>query len=306
MLNYILKRIFASIITLWVVVTVTFFLMRAIPGGPFDGEKALPPQVKANLEAKFGLDKPVSEQYVMYMKNLLKGQLGPSMKYEGRTVNDVISYSFPATAKLGLVAVSFSVVLGILFGIAAALNQGKWQDSASLVISTIGVTVPSYVLSTFLIYIFAVKLGVLPAIGFDGPEYYIMPAIAIGLHSLAVVTRLTRSSILDVIRQDYIRTAKAKGMSRQVVIYKHALRNALIPVVTYLGPLIAGVLTGSFVVESIFSIPGLGREFVTSISNRDYTTTLGVTVFYSSLLIGMNFLVDLLYAVIDPRIKLEG
>ncbi|EYE87824.1 peptide ABC transporter permease [Fervidicella metallireducens AeB] len=306
MLNYILKRIFASIITLWVVVTVTFFLMRAIPGGPFDGEKALPPQVKANLEAKFGLDKPVSEQYAMYMKNLLKGQLGPSMKYEGRTVNDVISYSFPATAKLGLVAVSFSVVLGILFGIAAALNQGKWQDSASLVVSTIGVTVPSYVLSTFLIYIFAVKLGVLPAIGFDGPEYYIMPAIAIGLHSLAVVTRLTRSSILDVIRQDYIRTAKAKGMSRQVVIYKHALRNALIPVVTYLGPLIAGVLTGSFVVESIFSIPGLGREFVTSISNRDYTTTLGVTVFYSSLLIGMNFLVDLLYAVIDPRIKLEG
>jgi oligopeptide transport system permease protein len=306
MLNYIIKRLIASIITIWVVVTATFFLIRALPGGPFDGEKQLLPQVKANLEAKFGLNKPVSEQYFIYLNNLLHGDLGPSMRYEGRTVNDVIAYSFPASAKLGLVAVFFSVLIGTYMGVVAALNQGKWQDRLCMVIATLGVTVPSFVLATFLIYVFAVKLGWLPAVGFDGPANYVMPVIALAGYSMSFIARLARSSLLDVIRQDYIRTAKAKGLSRNVVIYKHALRNALIPIVTYLGPLTAGILTGSFVVEKIFGIPGLGREFVQNISNRDYMTIMGVTVFDSTILVIFNFIVDILYSLIDPRIKLEG
>lgn len=306
MITYIVKRLAASIVTLWVVVTVTFFLIHALPGGPFDGEKALPPQVKANLEAKFGLDKPLSTQYTMFLNNLLHGDLGPSVKYEGRTVNDIIGYSFPASAKLGAISVVVSVLVGVYLGVVAALNQGKWQDRLMMLIATLGITVPSFVLATSLIFLFAVKLGWFPAVGFDGPINYVMPVIALSGYSISYVTRLTRSSLLDVVRQDYIRTAKAKGLSRNVVIYKHALRNALIPIVTYIGPLTAGILTGSFVIEKIFAIPGLGREFVTSINNRDYMVIMGLTIFNSALLIMANFLVDLLYAVIDPRVKLEG
>lgn len=306
MLKYILKRLLASVITLWAVITLTFFLMHAIPGGPFDGEKKLPDAVKANLEQKFGLDKPLTTQYATYLKSVTQGYLGPSMTYEGRTVNDIIGYSFKASAKLGAVAVVFALIAGVYMGIVAALNQGKWQDGLCMVIATLGVTVPSFVAATFFIYIFAVKLDLLPAVGFESPKYYILPAIALGWSATAFIARLTRSRLLDVIKQDYIRTAKAKGMSRTIVIYKHALRNSLIPVVTYLGPLVAGVLTGSFVIETLFGIPGLGREFVTSISNRDYTTILGVTIFYSAFLILCNFIVDMLYVVIDPRIKLQG
>lgn len=306
MINYIFKRLVASLVTLWVVVTVTFFLIHALPGGPFDGEKTLPPQVKANMEAKFGLDKPLSTQYTMFLNNLLHGDLGPSIKYEGRTVNDIIGYSFPASAKLGIVSVICSVLIGVYLGVVAALNQGKWQDRLMMLIATLGITVPSFVLATSLIFLFAVKLGWLPAVGFDGPLNYIMPVIALSGYSISYVTRLTRSSLLDVVRQDYVRTAKAKGLSRNIVIYKHALRNALIPIVTYIGPLTAGILTGSFVIEKIFAIPGLGREFVTSINNRDYMVIMGLTIFNSALLIGANFLVDLLYALIDPRVKLEG
>lgn len=305
MSNYIVKRIFASFITLWIVATATFFLMHAMPGGPFDGEKKLPDQVKANLETKFGLDKPIMQQYGIYLKNLLKGDLGPSIKYEGRTVNEIIKYSFPASAKIGSVAILFSLAVGIYMGIIAALNQGKWQDNLCMVIATLGVTVPSFVLATFLILIFSVKLKLLPPVGFDGPLNYIMPAIALGGYSLSFIARLTRSSLLDVIRQDYIRTAIAKGLSKKTVIFKHALRNALIPIVTYMGPLIAGILTGSFVVEKIFGIPGLGREFVQNITNRDYMAIMGVTVFYSAFLVICNLVVDILYAFIDPRIKLE-
>lgn len=305
MTNYILKRLVASLVTLWVVVTATFFMIHALPGGPFDGEKVLPPQVKANMEAKFGLDKPLSQQYTMFLNNLVHGDLGPSMKYEGRTVNDIIGYSFPASAKLGVVSVIVAVIIGAYLGIVAALNQGKWQDRLTMVIATLGITVPSFVLATSLIYLFAVKLGWLPAVGFDGPLNYIMPVIALAGYSISYVARLTRSSLLDVVRQDYVRTARAKGLSKNVVIYKHALRNALIPIVTYIGPLTAGILTGSFVVEKIFAIPGLGREFVTSINNRDYMVIMGLTIFNSALLIAANFLVDILYAAIDPRVKLE-
>ena len=281
--------------------------MHKIPGGPFDAEKKLPDQVKANLEAKFGLNKPLGEQYTTYLKSVVfHGDLGPSMRYEGKSVNDVISYSFPASAKLGLCAIVFALILGIYMGITAALHQGKWQDNLCMVISTLGVTVPSFVMATFFIYFFAVKLGWFPAVGFDGPENLVLPALALGGYAMAFIARLSRSSLLEVIRQDYIKVAKAKGLSKIKIIYKHALKNSLIPIVTYLGPLIAGVLTGSFVIESLFGIPGLGREFVQSIGNRDYTTTLGVTIFFSTFLSTCNLIVDILYVVIDPRIKLEG
>ncbi|MCM8711992.1 ABC transporter permease [Clostridium sp. SYSU_GA19001] len=306
MIKYIFKRIISSVVTIWVVVTVTFFMMHALPGDPFTGEKKLPPQVKANMEEKYGLNKPLSQQYVTYLSRLVKGDLGLSIINQGRTVNEIIAYSFPTSAKLGGVAVLFSLILGILMGIVAALKQGKWQDNLSMVISTIGVTVPSFVMATLLIYFFAVKLQLLPAIGFDGPKNYILPAIALGGSSMAFIARLARSSLLEVIRQDYIRVAKAKGLSKFQIVYKHALRNSLIPIVTYLGPLVAAVLTGSFVVESMFGIPGLGREFVVSIGNRDYTEILGVTIFYGSFLVICNLIVDILYVVIDPRIKLES
>lgn len=307
MLRYVIKRLLASAITIWVVITLTFLLMHKIPGGPFDSDKKLPDQVKANLEAKFGLNKPLGEQYTTYLKNVvLHGELGPSMRYEGKTVNEVIAYSFPASAKLGVCSIAFALILGTYMGITAALHQGKWQDNLCMVISTIGVTVPSFVMATFFIYLFAVKLGWFPAVGFDGPKNLVLPAIALGGYSMAFIARLSRSSLLEVIRQDYIKVAKAKGLTKAKITYKHALKNSLIPIVTYMGPLIAGVLTGSFVIETLFGIPGLGREFVQSIGNRDYTTTLGVTIFFSTFLILCNLIVDLLYVVIDPRIKLES
>lgn len=228
------------------------------------------------------------------------------MTYEGRSVNDVIGYSFPASAKLGTCAIIVALIFGLFMGIIAALKQGKWQDNLCMVISTIGVTVPSFVMATILSYLFAVKLGWFPAVGFDGPSCYVLPSIALGGYAMAFIARLVRSSLLEVVRQDYIRVARAKGLPKIKIISKHALRNSLIPLVTYMGPLVASVLTGSFVVESLFGIPGLGREFVQSISNRDYSTTLGVTVFFCSFLILANFIVDILYVVINPRIKLEN
>lgn len=306
MLKYIVKRLISSAITIFIVITFTFLLMHAIPGGPFTSEKKLPPEIQANLEAKYGLDKPLSQQYTTYLKNLSHGDLGLSMSSEGRSVNEVIGYAFPTSAKLGGVSVLFALVAGLFMGIQAALHQGKWQDRTAMVIATLGVTVPSFVMATLLIYFFAVKLAWFPAIGFDGPINYVLPVIALGGYSMAFIARLGRSSLLEVVRQDYIKVAKAKGLSAGKIIYKHALKNSLIPIVTYLGPLIAGVLTGSFVVESMFGIPGLGREFVTSISNRDYTTILGVTVFYSAFLVACNLVVDILYVVIDPRIKLDA
>jgi oligopeptide transport system permease protein len=306
MVKYFIKRVFASIITLWVVVTVTFFMAHAIPGGPFTSEKKLPPAVVANLNAKYGLDKPLPEQYLTYLGNAVHGDLGVSMGAEGRRINDIISYSFPTSAKIGLVAVLVSLLVGIYLGVLAALHQSKWQDGLSMVVATIGVTVPSFVVGTLLMYVFAIQLAWLPAVGFDGPLNYIMPVIALAAFPTAFITRYTRSMLVDVLKQDYIRTAKAKGLSQSIVTYKHALRNSLIPIITYLGPLIAGILTGSFVVEQIFGIPGIGKEFVLSILDRDYTTILGVTIFFSALLIACNLVVDILYAIVDPRIRLDS
>lgn len=306
MFKYIVKRLCLSVLTIFIVITATFFLMKMMPGGPFDGEKNLQPEIKASLEAKYGLDKSLGEQYVKYLKDLFRGDLGPSMKYKGRTVQEIIGYSFPSSAKLGSVAILVSLVVGILLGILAALKYGKWPDSLCMVLATLGVTVPGFVIATLLMYIFGVKLQVVQITGLNSWKSYILPSIALAGYSIAFISRLTRSKLLEVLKSDYIRTAKAKGVNGRNIIFKHALRNSLIPVITYLGPLIAGILTGSFVIEKIFAIPGLGREFVQTISNRDYTSILGVTIFYSTLLIMCNLIVDIMYVVIDPRIKLEN
>lgn len=304
--RYILKRIFSSIITLWVVVTITFTLSRVIPGGPFDAEKDTPPEVRKNLEERYKLNEPIYIQYTDYLKNLVRLDLGPSFKQRGVSVNEIIDRGFPVSAKLGAVAVSLALLFGLILGIIAALKQGQWADRATMFISTLGVTIPGFVLATLFIYFFAQKLRWFPVYGLETPRHYVLPAIALAGYSMAFISRLVRSSLLDVVRQDYIRTAKSKGLSDASVIIKHALKNAMLPVVTYLGPLVAGILTGSFVIERIFTIPGLGRAFVDSIGNRDYTAILGVTVFYSLFLIICNLIVDLVYAFIDPRIKLEG
>ena len=305
MLKYILKRILSSIITIWFVITVTFILMHAIPGGPFTSDRKLPPAVELNLNTKYGLDKPMIVQYGTYLVNLVHGDLGLSMSTVGLTVNQVIAGSFPASLKVGLCAILFALIIGVILGIFAALQQGKLWDNLCMIIATVGVAVPSMILGPILIYVFAVQLGWLPAVGLDLPSNYIMPAIALGLYYMSFISRLVRSSLVDVIKLDYIKVARAKGLSKGKIILKHALRNSLIPLITYLGPITAGVLTGSFVIETVFGIPGIGREFVQSISNRDYTTTLGVTVFFCAFLIAANFIVDILYMVVDPRIKLE-
>lgn len=303
--KYILKRVGISVLTIWMVVTATFFLMRLLPGGPFSGEKKLPPSVQQNLEVKYGLNKPVFEQYTSYLKNVSTGYLGLSYFYEGRTVNDIIKTHFPTSAKLGGVSVIFSLLLGVIMGIISAIKQGKWQDQLTMFISTLGVTIPSFVMATVLMYVFAVKLRLVPALGLNEVSAYILPTIALGGYNMAFIARLSRSSLVEIVRQDYIRVAKAKGMSAKTVIIKHALRNSLIPIVTYTGPLVATVLTGSFVVESIFGIPGIGKEFVQSISNRDYTLVLGLTVFFATFLVVCNLIVDILYGIIDPRIKFD-
>ncbi len=306
MFKSIVGRILSMVLVLWVIITVTFVLMHAIPGGPFTAEKALPEAVMKNIEARYRLNDPLPKQYVDYWANLLQGDLGPSFKYESRTVNEIIAEGFPVSAELGLIAVSFSVLIGVPAGMAGALYQNRWPDHLVMLLATVGISVPSFILATVLIYIFALWLQLLPAAMWGSPEYVILPALALAGMPTAFIARLTRSSMLEVLAQDYIRTARAKGIAPLKILWLHALKNALLPVVTYLGPMIAAIFTGSFVIESIFAIPGLGRHFVTSIYNRDYTVILGITVFYSALLVLMNFLVDLAYLWLDPRIKMDG
>lgn len=302
---YIIKRFVYSFITLFIVVSITFLLMHAIPGSVFTKDRELPPAIIKNIEAKYGLDLPLHQQYFKMLGNIAVLDFGMSMQNDGRRVNDIISEQFPNSAMLGILAILICMIIGIPLGIISALKNGKWQDTVSMVLATLGVTIPSFVVAVLAQYIFSVKLKLFPVIGFTSILHAILPAIALSFFPLSFVARLIRSSMMETLEQDYIRTAKAKGLSTGVVIYKHALKNSIIPVVTYLGPLIAGVLTGSFVIETIFNIPGLGRYFVQSISNRDYTTMMGVTVFYAAFLIFMNLLVDVIYVIIDPRIKLK-
>jgi oligopeptide transport system permease protein len=306
LLQYTVSRFLSMLLVLFIITTATFMLMHAIPGGPFTAEKNLPEAVLKNLNERYHLNDPLFKQYTDYLANVARGDLGPSFKYEARTVNDIITESFPVSAELGLTAVAIAVACGIPMGVVAALRQNRWPDYLCMFAATIGISVPGFILATLFIYVFALKLELFPAAMWGGPEYVVLPALALAAFPMAFIARLTRSSMLEVLTLDFIRTARAKGLTSFVVVWRHALKNALIPVVTYLGPLIAAILTGSFVIESIFAIPGLGRHFVTSIYNRDYTVILGITIFYSTLLVVLNFLVDIAYAWLDPRIKLGG
>lgn len=305
MAKYITKRFIASVVTLFIVITLTFFLMRLMPGSPFLSDKISPAALE-NMNAKYGLDKPMVEQYFIFLKNLLHGDFGTSMVFKGREVTDDIIFKFfPASAKLGLVTAAFATVVGVIFGMVAALNQGKWIDKVMTFIATVGITVPSFVMASALVYFVGVKWRLLPITSsLSGWKEYVMPVIALSGSSMAFITRLTRTKYVEVKNSDFMRTARSKGLSRFSVVVRHGLRNSIVPVVTYLGPLVAGLLTGSFIIEKIFNIPGLGRNFVESVSGRDYSVVMGVVIFYCILIIFANFVVDVLYVIIDPRIKL--
>ena len=303
--KYILKRAIMSLITAFLVATLTFFVMNMVPGGPFLSEKAVTPQAQAAMEAKYGLDKPLFQQYTTYMTGILKGDFGLSIKKRGRTVSQIIGTKFPVSAKVGGLALILAVCTGIPLGAVAAFNRGKFIDNLLVVLSTAGIAIPSFLSSTILIFIFTTKLKWLPSLGLKDAQSYIMPVVALALYPTFYMARLMRSSMLDVMGQDYMRTAKAKGVTTFKAIFKHALRNAILPVITYLGPLLAALMTGSFIIEKIFNIPGLGSEFVSSITSRDYPMIMGTTIFLAVFIIIMNLFLDIAYAIVDPRIKLK-
>lgn len=304
MAKFIFKRFCYMVISLWLIITVTFFLMRIAPGNPFSSEKKVTPEVEANLNAFYGLDKPWYNQYFDYIKSVVTWDFGPSFKYKSQTVNDIINDGFPISALLGLEAILLAVSFGVALGVIAALRHNRWQDYSAMILAVIGISIPSFILATFLQYYLSMELKIFPVARWESFMHTVLPAIALAASPMAFIARLTRSSMLEVLSNDYIKTAKAKGLSKTTITFKHAIRNALLPVVTYLGPLTAGVLTGSFIIEKIFGIPGLGAHFVNSITNRDYTVIMGVTVFYSIILLVCVLLVDIAYGFIDPRIKL--
>ena len=304
-LMYILKRLLLAILTVWIVITITFFVMRAVPGGPFMSEKALSESATKALEAKYGMDKPLLVQYFTYLKDIVtKFDFGPSLKDRGRTVIDIITDGMKTSVKLGVVAAAVATVIGVVLGSFAALRRNKLIDKIIMVITTAFVSMPSFIMGTLLLLVFSGYLHWLPANG-AAQGGMILPVVTLALYPAAYITRLTRSSMLDVLGQDYIRTARAKGVSPMKVIFGHALKNSLIPVITYLGPMLAYIVTGSLVVEQIFAVPGIGREFVNSITNRDYPLIMGTTIVLASLIVIMNLLSDIMYKVVDPRITLE-
>ena len=303
MAKYILKRALAAIVTLFVLITVVFFLVRLIPGDPFNDPK-LTDTVRENLYEYYGFDKPLVVQYGMYMNNLLHGDLGPSTRYMNRTVNDMIFESFPYSADLGIRALVFAVSFGLVLGILAALNRGKKLDVACVLVAIVGTSIPDFIMGAILQYFFGVKWGLLPVAQYKGIEYTILPAAALGFYTLASVSKLMRSSMLEVVSQDYIKTAKAKGLSQGRITFRHQIRNAIMPVITVLGPTVASVLTGTFVVESIFAIPGMGKYYVDSVNNSDYSMILGMTIFYGAFLILCNLIVDIAYGLVDPRVRI--
>ncbi len=305
MVRYFIKRLGMMIVALFLIMLLTFTIMHAVPGGPFTNDRKVSPEVEAALNAKYNLDKPLPGQFLGYLKGILHGDLGPSFKYIGKEVSDFIKDGFPVSAKLGVVTLIFVLLAAMPMGILAAVKNGRWQDMMMMGVATIGVTIPSFVIASILIYIFSFQLNILPTYGLDSWKGYILPVIALGGYSVSYIARLMRSSLLEVMGQDYIRTARAKGLTETKVIVKHGLRNALIPIITVLGPTVAGLLTGSFVTEKIFAIPGLGSYFVTSVTHRDYMTIMGVTIFYATFLMVMTLAVDMFYCLIDPRIKYE-
>ncbi len=304
-ISYIIKRIILAVITVWVVITVTFFVMHAVPGGPFMGEKAISEAAQKALEAKYGLDKPLGVQYVTYLKDIVtKFDFGPSLKQRGRTVVGIIGDGMKTSVKLGLIAAVIALACGVVLGSIAALRRNTILDRIVMVMTTAFVSMPSFIMGSLLLIIFAVKLHVLPANG-AAAGGLILPIITLSLSPMAHITRLTRSSMLDVLGQDYIRTAKAKGVPYIRIIFGHALKNSLLPVITYFGPMLAYIVTGSLVVEQIFAVPGIGRAFISSITGRDYPMIMGTTIILAALIVVMNLISDILYKIVDPRITLE-
>ncbi|NLV36317.1 MAG: ABC transporter permease [Clostridiaceae bacterium] len=303
--KYVIKRVLLAAVTLWLVATITFALMNLVPGGPFLSEKTPSEATLKALNEKYGLDQPLIVQYKNYMQKAIQGDFGPSLKQRGRMVKQIITTGFKVSARVGGLSILIAALIGVPLGSVAALNRGKWIDNVIIVFTTSGIAVPSFVVSTVLMLVFSIMLGWLPTYGLSSPLHYIMPVAALALYPTSYIARLMRSSMLEVLGQDYMRTAKAKGLSQFAILFKHALRNAILPIITYLGPLIAYTLTGSFVVEKIFTIPGLGSDFISSIINRDYTLIMGTTIFLAFLLITMNLVVDIAYKIVDPRIKLK-
>ena len=301
---YIVKRILLAILTVFLVITITFFVMHAVPGGPFTSEKAVTPAVQEALEKKYGLDKPLFEQYITYLGDAVTLDFGPSIKMRGRDVIDIIGDGLKTSAKLGLFAAGIALVLGVVLGAIAALNRNKLIDRIIMVFTTAFVSMPSFIMGSLLLILFCITLQWLPANGSTSAGL-ILPIITLSLSPLSNITRLTRSSMLDVLGQDYIRTARAKGVSKVKIIFGHALKNALIPVITYFGPMLAYIVTGSLVVEQIFAVPGIGDKFVNSITNRDYPLIMGTTIILAVFIVIMNLISDILYKVVDPRINLE-
>ena len=303
MVRYVVKRVLLAILTVFIICAITFFLMHAVPGGPFNKEKALSPATIAALEERYNLDKPLPTQFLLYLKGLVRGDFGVSLK-NGREITDIIGESFPISAKLGLLAVSVALVCGTVFGSLAALTRNKLPDRIIVFLSTLMTAAPSFILATLLLLVFCIRLGWFPVWSSSDPSYF-LPVLALSAYPMAYTTRLAKTSMLDALSQDYIRTAKAKGVSRGKLIFKHALRNSLIPVITYAGPEIAYIITGSMVVETIFTVGGLGSKFVSAIGNRDYTLIMATTLFLATLMVVANLICDLLYKAVDPRIKLD-
>lgn len=304
---YIVKRFLTMLLTIWVIASLTFLIMKMIPGDPFASDAdVLPEEVVENMRAKYNLDEPIPVQYVLYIKNLVMLDLGPSIQSETRTVNDILAAGFPASATLGIQAIIVALVFGLLLGIIAALNHNKLLDYSAMVFAIIGISVPSFILAPLLINFFAVKWGLLPVASWGTFQHSVLPTIALATTPLAVVARFMRSSMLEVMNQNYIKTADAKGLSSFKIVISHGIRNAILPVVSFIGPLFVALITGTFVIEKIFAVPGIGRYFVDSIFNRDYPVIMGTTVFFSVILVVTLFLIDISYRLIDPRIKLTS
>ncbi|MDQ8734102.1 ABC transporter permease [Paenibacillus sp. LHD-38] len=304
MIKYVFKKFLSMFASLFVLASATFFLMKIIPGDPFVREKAIPEKIREHLLAMYGLDQPVWKQYLMYLNNLLHGDLGMSMKQQYMSVSRIIKESFIYSAQIGLFAVILSLTAGLILGIIAALNHRKWMDSATIIIAVLGVSIPNFLAASILQYVFGSKLQWLSVSGLNDPTDFIMPVLALSFLPAAFIARLTRSTMLEVLSADYIKTARAKGLNGRIILVRHALRNAILPVVTYIGPMTANIITGSVVVEQIFGIGGIGKYFVQSITNRDYTLIMGLTLFYGIILMAARFLTDVAYGLVDPRIKL--
>lgn len=305
MIRFILRRILQTIPVLWAVATLTFFMLRLAPGGPFADERAVSPEVQQALEAHYGMDKPLITQYGEYLFNLIQGDLGPSFKYPGRTVNEIIQIKFPKSMELGIYSMSIALVFGLTLGVIASLKPNSFLDYVPSSLSMVGICLPTFVLGPSLVLVFALKLKWFPYPGWDGPAYKVLPSATLGFFYAAYIARLTRGGMREVLTQDYIRTARAKGAAARTVILRHALRGGILPVVSFMGPAFAGLVAGSFVIETIFNIPGLGKDFVTSAFNRDYTMVLGLVVFFAALIVVFNSIVDVVQVWLNPKLKLE-